>query len=160
YGKIKAIESLVTEYGTIGALNTAWGSTYTTFWSSQSSFTANTNWPDNNVTPSNCSGYTSWGTGTGIMDEDGSHSWMVNSVTLSGESAAMKADINTIAKAYTDRYFSTLASAAHATAPGVLLEMDIGHWGNPARKEMIQSAATYIDIPMFWMPWICNSGCS
>ncbi len=54
---------LQTKYGTIAALNTAWSTTYTTFLTSDSGGTSGIA----NGT------YASYGTGTGLLDENGSH---------------------------------------------------------------------------------------
>jgi Putative Ig domain len=54
---------LQTKYGTIAALNAAWGTSYTTFLTSDSGGTAGIA----------AGTYTSYGTGTGLLDENGSH---------------------------------------------------------------------------------------
>jgi hypothetical protein len=123
------------------ALNSAWGSTYTTLSTSDTNCTANL------ATCLQNGSYASWGTGTGLLDETGSHSWVGNSQTLSGETTAMQADMSAFLTNYLTQYFSVVTSAFHTAAPGVLLQMIMGGTGAPPRKEVLQVAAQYLDLP-------------
>src|SRR5262249_54487027 len=63
YAKLALRDFLSAKYGTIGALNAAWGTRYTTFDTS-----------DRNGDAGIKNGqYTSYGTGTGFLDENGAH---------------------------------------------------------------------------------------
>ena len=63
YAKMALRDFLATEYTTIAALNSAWGTSYTTFGTSD---------PNGDAGISNGT-YHSYGTGTGLLDENGSH---------------------------------------------------------------------------------------
>ena len=63
YSKLALRDFLAKEYGNIGALNVAWGTSYTTF---------DTSDPSGDVGISNGS-YASYGTGSGLLDENGAH---------------------------------------------------------------------------------------
>ena len=63
YAKLALREFLAEEYGTVAALNTAWGTAYTTF---------DTSDPNGDTGISNGT-YKSYGTGSGFLDENGSH---------------------------------------------------------------------------------------
>jgi Putative Ig domain len=89
YSKYAWISYLRNKYGTIGALNTAWGSNYTTF--------------------DDQGGY---GAGTGVLDEDGRHAWMGRDpYNLVGETTALQADMNAFLYQYTYQTFSTGVNA-------------------------------------------------
>jgi len=83
---------LDSKYGTIAALNAAWGTSsfYTSF--------------------CDAGGY---GVGTGVLDEDGRHTaWMGhNAYTLVGTNAAVAADMNQFVYAYAYKYASTAVAA-------------------------------------------------
>jgi hypothetical protein len=171
YDKLALVNQLTAEYGTISALNSAWGSDYSTFWSSQANFNSAADWANGEP---NCSGYTSYGTGTGLLDEDGQHPWMADPCTLATSSAlnacsggittpetpAMQTDMHNFLVAYIDQYYSVLASAWHTAAPGVLLSMEIGAHGSPPREEVLTETAKYLDIAEMGQvpppPWLCQ----
>jgi hypothetical protein len=163
YTKLQLIANLVTEYGTIGGLNTAWGSSYTGFYSSQSGLTTAGNWGSGHA---NCSGYTSYGTGTGLLDENGHDAWLGNDLTLAGETSAMQADLHTFYVAYLDQYLSIERSAwlnGSTGAPGVMLQEQFGGWGSPPRAEALTEAAKYVDIPQITLPMVyycSNAACA
>ena len=89
YSKYSWVSYLQNKYGTISALNAAWGSHYTAF--------------------GDAGGY---GTGTGVLDEDGRHTaWMgTDAYNLTGENAALQADMNTFLYQYTYQGWRTAAS--------------------------------------------------
>jgi hypothetical protein len=128
--------------GSIAALNTAWGSNYTTFGSAGG-----------------------WGSGTGIRDEDGTcpakiagHTcWVGEPFKLAGQSAAMLADMSAFYIHYLDQYFSVETAQFHTYAPGIMLQMQMGSWGAPPPREVLTEAAKYIDLPVMGMTpaWIC-----
>jgi hypothetical protein len=126
----------------IAALNTAWGSNYTTFGASGAG----------------------WGAGTGVLDEDGtcpsrgtSPCWVGDPITLAGETAAMRGDMSTFLVHYLDQYFSVVTGQVRAFVPGVLLQSQSGGWGALPRKEVLTETAKYIDLPIIGTspPWIC-----
>jgi hypothetical protein len=162
YTKLQMVNNLVAEYGTIAALNAAWGSSYTTFWSSQPGYTTSNDWASGD---SNCSEYTGWGNGTGLLDENGASSWVGNLYTLAGETATMQADMSAFYTAYLDQYLSVMRSQWHNSsygAPGVLLQMQFGGWSTPPRQEALTEGAKYIDLPQLSpippAPWACPTG--
>jgi len=124
--------------GNIASLNTAWGSTYTTFGSSGG-----------------------WDGGTGLLDEAGTHSWVPkDSYGLSGATAAMQADLNAYLLYHAQKYFSVIKSALTTAAPGILYlgPTNIGGWGAPPRAQILQAAGQYVDvIPISSIPTGCLS---
>jgi hypothetical protein len=139
------------------ALNAAWHSHYSTLSTSD---------PHCSADLARClrrGTYSSWGTGgTGLLDENGTcpsrsgpSCWIGNSAMLAGETAGMQADMNTYLKNYADRYFSVLTSAFHKYEPGILLQMIIGSWSSPPRKEVLESAGRYLDLPQLEIPPVC-----
>jgi hypothetical protein len=117
----------------IAALNTAWGSNYTTFGTAGG-----------------------WGAGSGLLDEDGTcptrstgHScWVGDPFTLNGETAAMRADMSAFYVHYLDQYFGVETAQFHSYAPGVMLQAQLGSWGAPPAREVLTEAAKYIDLPI------------
>jgi len=127
YAKQALQNFLQTRYGTIAALNTAWGSSYTAFGSAGG-----------------------WGTGTGLLDEDGRHTWVGNWDTLAGETAAMQTDLNDFLFQYASQWFKTQHDAVKAVYPNMLYlgPNVVGSWGTPPRKQILQAAGLYIDVLM------------
>ena len=111
----------------IAALNSAWNSNYSTFGASGAG----------------------WGVGSGIIDENGTcpsksngqSCWVGNVYTLAGETTTMQSDMSAFYVYYLDQYFSVMQSRFSAAAPGVLLQMQLGGWGAPPRKEVLTEAA-------------------
>ncbi len=136
----------------IANLNAAWGAHYTAFGSAGG-----------------------WGKGTGLLDEDGTcpsktsgqSCWVGDQYTLAGETPAMQADMSAFYSYYLDQYLSVMQSQWHnATygAPGILLQMQLGGWASPPRKEALIEGAKYLDLPQLApippAPWHCPSGCA
>lgn len=114
--------------GNISALNAAWGSNYSTFGSSGG-----------------------WGVGSGLLDEDGTHSWVpTDPYLLTGATTSMQNDLNNFLTYYATQYFSEIKSAIQAAAPGVLYlgPTNLGGWGAPPRAQILQAAANYVDVLM------------
>ncbi len=132
----------------LARLNLAWGSDYTTLSTSDSNCSTSL---------SGClqpGTYSSWGAGTGLLDEDGScpsrgtnPCWIGNVATLTGETAAMQADMSAYLTNFVHQYYSTVTNAFHTYEPGVLIQMTVGGWGAPPRREVLQQAAHYLDLP-------------
>ena len=100
YSKYAWVAYLQSKYGTIGALNSAWGSNYTAF--------------------GDAGGY---GIGTGVLDEDGRHTaWMgTDAYNLTGESAALQSDMNAFLYQYTYQGWSTAVNIIRAYDPNHLI---------------------------------------
>ena len=140
----------------LAALNAAWGSSYSTLSTSDTNCTANLH----NCLSSNS--YNSWGTGTGLLDENGSHAWLGNDATLAGETSAMQADMSTFLVKYLDQYYGTLTNAFRTYEPGILLQMTVGGWGAPPRREVLREAGKYLDITQesFAPTWVPCPTCT
>jgi len=121
-------------FNNISALNSAWGSNYSTFGASGAG----------------------WGVGSGILDENGScpsaasgqTCWVGDANTLAGETSTMQSDMSGFYVYYLDQYFSVMQSQFSGAAPGVLLQMQLGGWGAPPRREVLTEAAKYITLPI------------
>jgi hypothetical protein len=114
-------------YASISALNSAWGSNYTTFDSAGG-----------------------WGSGTGVLDEDGRHRWVGNWDTLSGETAEMKKDLNDFLLIYAQKFFQVQRDAVKKAFPNKMYlgPNVVGSWGTPPRRQILQAAGQYIDVFM------------
>ncbi|MFZ0420464.1 MAG: Ig domain-containing protein [Candidatus Sulfotelmatobacter sp.] len=116
------------KYVTVAAMNTAWGSTYTTFGSSGG-------WPKSTTS------------GTGLMDEDGSSSWFgtdTSGETLTGINDNLLSDLNTFLAQLTDQYFSVMSFAIRAVVPHHLIAGPLG--ASPlARSQLWTEAGKYVD---------------
>jgi hypothetical protein len=130
YSKTALKNFLTTRYGTIGALNIAWGSNYTTFASSGG-----------------------WPTGSGLLDENGraSHTWLgTNSSVLIGASAAVKRDLDDFLFELAETYFTVNREAFKAIAPNALFfgptNLGGAGWRAPARGPILKAAGQYLDV--------------
>lgn len=114
-------------YANIAALNTAWGSNYTTFGSSGG-----------------------WPTGTGLMDEDGSNTSWLGATTgyLFDADADVKTDLDAFLYHYADKYFSVRASSVHTYLPGKLIfsPPSFNSWKGLVRHQILQAAGLYVDV--------------
>lgn len=152
------------EYGTIAKLNAAWGSNYTTFGDS--------------------GGY---GSGTGLLDEDGRHTqWMGNDpISLSNAAPQVAADMNSFLYRYGYQYASIAVTTIRSydkhhliIGPNMLNKMGVatrpqfvqaladagvnvlalGY--NPATGDMSQNNATYDQVGLpafFWYSLSANA---
>lgn len=128
YSKLAWRDFLIARYGTIGALNTAWGTSgfYTSF--------------DSTGT---------WGTGTGLLDEDGRHSWMgTDPFGLTGTAAAVRTDLDDFLYQIANQYFSAYRTQIRAKYPNVLFfgPTTVGAWDAPARRQVLQAAGQSLDL--------------
>ena len=101
YSKYAWTTYLQNKYGNIGALNSAWntGGFYTSF--------------------GDAGGY---GTGTGVLDEDGRHKWVgSDSYNLTGETSAMQADINAFLYQYVYQLESVAVNTIKSYDPNHLI---------------------------------------
>lgn len=88
---------------------------------------------------------------TGLMDENGTHSWVPTDYTkLTGATSAMVADLNAFLLSLSQQYFSTVKSALNTAAPGLLYlgPTNLGGWGAPPRAQILQAAGQYLDALM------------
>ena len=132
YSKYALRDFLAAKYGTIGALNSAWGSNYTTFDSSGG-----------------------WPTGSGLLDENGrsSHRWLGNPLNpelLTGMNAQVKADLDEFLYQLAAKYFSINRAAFKAVAPQALFlgptSLGGAGWRSPARGPILKAAGQYLDV--------------
>jgi len=147
YTKHEFSNFIAARYGnSVASLNAAWGSKYTSFGSAGG-----------------------WGVGTGLLDENGlcpsrgtSACWLGDAVTLAGETTAMQADLSAFYTHYLDRYLSVLKTEYQNPTygvPGVMLEMGLGGFSTPPRREVLTEAAKYLDLALMPgvppPPWAC-----
>jgi len=133
YAKQALSNWLATRYSSnIATLNAAWGSNYSTFGSTGG-----------------------WGTGTGLLDEDGTcpakttTCWVpTDAYQLSGATSQMKQDLDDFLLYYADKYYSMIKATLQAQAPGFLYlgTASIGSWGGPPRRQILQAASKYLDV--------------
>jgi hypothetical protein len=138
YSKKELSNWLSARYGNIDALNRAWGSSYTTFGSDGG-----------------------WGSGNGLLDEDGRHNWVPKDFNrLQGATAAMQQDLSDFLAHLAKYYFSVIKNALQQGAPGFLYlgPTNMGGWGAPPRREILQAATQYLDVYMLsTIPSLCAS---
>ncbi len=129
YSKAAVISYLTAQYGTIGALNTAWGSTYTTLGSSGG-------WPKHTTG------------GTGLQDEDGSSAWLGSTAgTLSGANATAVIDLDAFLLLWATKYFKTHHDAIKAVGPyKLVISSSVNSHAGLTRKQVLQGAGLYSDI--------------
>ncbi|MGH9541818.1 MAG: putative Ig domain-containing protein, partial [Terriglobales bacterium] len=126
YAKQALANFLQQRYGMIQALNSAWGSNYTTFGSSGG-----------------------WGSGTGLLDEDGTHPWIPKDyIHLSDANPSIKKDLDDFLLADAQKYFSEIKAVLSQYAPGRLYlgPTVLGSWGAPPRAQVLQGAGPNIDV--------------
>jgi hypothetical protein len=158
YSKQALSSYFANEYANqIAALNTAWGAHYTTFGTSDPA----------GVAGIQSGAYQSFGTGTGLLDEDGTcpskaggqSCWIgTDPYNLTGETAPMQADLSGFFSYWLDQYFGAQKTQYSRYAPGYLLTQEIGGWGAPPRKEVLTEAAKYVDL--FTLPEVPPYPCS
>jgi len=126
YAKRAWQEFLEKRYGTIRALNAAWGASYTTFDSDGG-----------------------WPTGRGVMDESGRNPWIGSDFkALSTANPKAAADLDTFLEIFADRYFKVVTDAIRAATPKQLVLSPIslnGHKGL-TRRQVLRAAGRYCDI--------------
>jgi hypothetical protein len=130
YTKYALRDFLLTRYGTISALNAAWGSRYTTFDSDGG-----------------------WGTGSGLLDENGrqEHTWLGGRAAryyLSGTTSHLKTDLDDFLCELSKKYFATLRTAFKTVAPKSLFlgPTNLGGWRAAARGPILKAAGEYLDV--------------
>lgn len=126
YTKAALANWLATKYGSIAALNQAWGSNYTGF--------------------GDAGGY---GTGSGLLDEDGRHAWVgSDDVALSSAHPQVRADLNAFTSVFAQKYFSVVTAAVRAARPHQLVfgPCTLNAWNGVSRPQILAAAAQYTDV--------------
>ncbi len=126
YTKFALRDWLESKYGTIAALNAAWGSNYTTF--------------------DDAGGY---GVGAGLLDEDGRNPWVGrDDVALSTAAPQVRADLNAFLAIYAQKYFSIVSAALRSARPNQLVfgPATLNGWGGISRQPILAAAAQYTDV--------------
>lgn len=127
YSKYVLRDFLKTKYGTLEALNGAWGANYTSFDSDGG-----------------------WGSGMGLLDENGRHTaWLGRpDGTLAGAAPAVVKDLDDFLYEYAKQYFSTIATAFREHDKNHLLfgPATLNGWGGLTRKEILRAAGEYLDV--------------
>jgi hypothetical protein len=126
YTKYALRDFLASRYGTIAALNLAWGSNYTTFESAGG-----------------------WGVGSGLLDENGRNPWVGRwSDEMATGSAILRNDLNEFLYLHAKRYFSVVAAKVRKYAPQHLVfgPASFNFWGGLTRKEVLRAAGESLDV--------------
>ena len=126
YTKYALKDFLVAKYGSIGALNSAWGSNYTTF-------DSNGGWPN----------------GSGLLDENGKGAWVgTDSIALGDTNSNVRTDLDNFLYQIAKKYFSVYRDKIKQYYPNALFlgPTTIGGWGAPARRQILQAAGEYLDV--------------
>jgi hypothetical protein len=130
YSKNAWRDYLIGKYGTIGALNAAWGSNYTTFGVDL--------------------GYPAGTTGSrGVLDEDGSGPWIGSDVyRQTGANANVKTDLDAFLQLYAEQYYGTVAAAIRAANPGMLVfsNAPMNSHAGMTRRPVLRAAGKYLDV--------------
>jgi hypothetical protein len=132
YTKLAWQSYVENKYGTIQALDAAWGSNYTTFGSAGG-------WPKKTTG------------GTGLLDEDGSSAWMGNgSSGLVGANANVAADLNAFLGQIARQYFSVAAHACKSAYPNHLV-FGPGSLNVQTYPQVLQAAGQSLDVVEVWV---------
>jgi len=126
YSKYALRDFLASKYGTVEALNQAWGSRYTSLDSDGG-----------------------WGRGTGLLDENGRNPWVGNERDdLAGVRSQLRADLDQYLYLYARRYFSVMAGKMRQYAPQHLVfgPASLNQWGGLTRKEVLRAAGESVDV--------------
>ncbi len=154
YAKQAMSAYLQTKYGTIDGLNSAWGTSYTSFGTSDAGGLAGIS----------AGTYSSWGTGTGFLDENGSNiiagsqscggangNGPTEGLDAWGKTAQVKIDADAFVAAMAAQYASTLRTAwlagCGSTCPPAILPFYDGPY-TPGTADIYSAVAPYTDIFM------------
>ena len=123
YTKLAFRDFMQNRYGTIDALNSAWGTTYTTF-------DSNGGWP----------------TGSGLLDENGDS--FRCPVALGCMNATMQQDFDDFLEFMADRYFSDVVGALRAELPNKLIfgPAPLNSHQGMTRRPILRAAGRYLDV--------------
>lgn len=126
YTKYALANWLQNKYGTIAALDQAWGAQYTSF--------------------GDGGGY---GTGTGLLDEDGRNPWVgADDAALSTANPQVRADLNGFLAVYAQKYFSIVSAALRQYRPHQLIfgPCTLNGWNGISRGGILAAAGRYTDV--------------
>lgn len=126
YAKLALANFLQAKYGSIQELDAAWGANYTTFGSNGG-----------------------WGAGTGLLDEDGRHSWVgTDPYAMSNTNANVKADLDAFLYQLACKYYSIMRTRLKQLMPDTLYfgPSTTGTWRTPSRAPVIEAASHYVDV--------------
>ena len=124
YTKLAIRDWLRSKYGSLSALNAAWGSSYTT-WDSDGA---------------------AWPRGKGVLDESGRGPWMGKDFySLTDSAPAVRADLDQFVGAIADRYFSVVASAIRQVQPNHLV-FSPAAISTRAHPEVLKAAGRHCDV--------------
>jgi len=97
-----------------------------------------------------------WGKGSGLLDEDGTHSWVAKDYKgLADGAAAFQRDLDGFLFHHARKYFSDIRDVLSNLVPGVLYlgPTTLGSWGAPPRRQILQAARDYVDaIGLYTIP--------
>ncbi len=116
------------KYSSVSALNSAWGSNYTTFGSAGG-------WPKSTTG------------GTGLMDEDGSSPWLGNGSAgnITGGNTNAATDMDNFLSQIADQYFSVARTACKTPYPNHLV-FGPGVLNAQTWTQVLQKAGQYLDV--------------
>jgi hypothetical protein len=88
-----------------------------------------------------------WGSGTGLLDEDGRHSWIPSDPVNLGTNVNFNADMSGFLRAMATQYFSVTSTRIKQYAPSNLFLGPgvLGTWSGVADKNVLEAAAPYVD---------------
>jgi hypothetical protein len=91
-----------------------------------------------------------FGTGTGLLDEDGTcpakigACWVpTDPIYLKGIPPGMKQDLDDFLLRHAQKYFSTFESIIDTYVPGILWGTFLGSWATPPARQVLQAAGQY-----------------
>ncbi len=103
-----------------------------------------------------------WGVGTGLLDEDGRHTWMGTPTNATQNDPSlclvstqvchatanpnMAADLNAWLFNFATQYFSVAANTVHSINHLLYFSTTLGTYQAPARAVILQAAAPYVDV--------------
>jgi hypothetical protein len=125
YAKRAWRDFLVQEYKNVAGLNSAWGSSYSTFDSDGG-----------------------WPSGKGLLDESGRNSWIGSNSTGPFNNARVAADLDKFLGIYADKYFSITSAAIRAATPHHLFfgPGPLNSHAGMTRRPILEAAGRYCDV--------------
>lgn len=125
YSKYALRDVLATKYGSVQALNAAWGSTYTTLGTDGG-----------------------WPTGRGVLDESGRSSWIGRDHAGRKASAAALADLDEFLYRFARRYFTVVTGKIRHHAPQHLVfgPATLNGWGGLTHRSILRAAGESLDV--------------
>jgi hypothetical protein len=123
YTKYAVRDFLRAKYGTVQALNAAWGSRYTT-WDSDGG----------------------WPSGQGVLDESGRNAWVGKDFySLKDSAPKVRADLDEFVGVIADQYFKTVSRAIRNAMPNHLIFTPAA-LSSRAHPKVLEAAGRYCDV--------------